>query len=398
MNKNKLITPEGTKDYLFEEAILRKDISKKLSELFDLRGYHEVVTPSLEFLDVYTTTQRVMPVENMYKLFDNKGRIMALRPDSTIPIARLCATRLKNQILPARLYYNQQKFSVSKSLKGSSDETMQAGIELIGVSNLKADVEVLTTAVEVMNAFGITDFRLEIGHIEVFNTLINSLDISDWEKEQIREHIESKNYPALNDFLDVLGKEHEISVIKALPRLFGDNEVFTKAKELIKCAKTLEILAYLENIYESLVLLGLKDKITVDLGNVSENEYYTGITFNGYVEGYGEVILSGGRYDKLLAEFGDDLGAIGFGVNVDSLVKTLIAKVAPKVNAPQILFFSEEEYQIKAMHQMREFRDNGVICEYSLADSLDEAKNYAAQKNIAEVYVVSENDCVKIKV
>ena len=146
MKKNKLITPEGTKDYLFEEAVLRKTIENKLRDAFQFRGYHEVVTPSIEFLDVFNVPESGMPIEQMYKLTDAKGRLMVLRPDSTMPIARLCSTRLKNESMPLRLYYNQSVFSSNPSLRGRSDERMQTGIELIGVSNPKSDIEVLVTA------------------------------------------------------------------------------------------------------------------------------------------------------------------------------------------------------------------------------------------------------------
>ena len=126
MTQNRLITPEGTKDYLFEEAVLRRNIENKLRDAFAFRGYHEVVTPALEFLDVFTTSENGMPIEQMYKLSDAKGRLMVLRPDSTMPIARLCATRLKNEKLPLRLYYNQPVYSVTPSLRGRSDEMLQS--------------------------------------------------------------------------------------------------------------------------------------------------------------------------------------------------------------------------------------------------------------------------------
>ncbi|MEG1996684.1 MAG: ATP phosphoribosyltransferase regulatory subunit, partial [Oscillospiraceae bacterium] len=130
MNKNKLITPEGTKDYLFEEAIIRKSVQDRLRKLFDTNCFFEVVTPNVEFLDVFNANGYSMPSEFMYKLVDYKGRLIAVRPDSTMPIARLVATRLKNEQLPLRLYYNQSVNSLNKSMSGRSDEIMQAGIEL----------------------------------------------------------------------------------------------------------------------------------------------------------------------------------------------------------------------------------------------------------------------------
>ena len=110
MQKYQLITPEGTRDYLFEEAALRSRLQQMLADTFSSRGYHEVVTPSVEFLDVFTAGGNPLPVEQMYKLTDAKGRLMVMRPDNTTPIARLCASRLKGSRLPLRLYYSQPVF------------------------------------------------------------------------------------------------------------------------------------------------------------------------------------------------------------------------------------------------------------------------------------------------
>lgn len=390
MKKNKLITPEGTKDYLFEEAVLRKTIENKLRDAFQFRGYHEVVTPSIEFLDVFNVPESGMPIEQMYKLTDAKGRLMVLRPDSTMPIARLCSTRLKNESMPLRLYYNQSVFSSNPSLRGRSDERMQTGIELIGVSNPKSDIEVLVTAAKALQNLKIENFRIELGHIGIFNSLMKALNVSVSTKETIRQLIEEKNYPALNDVLDDLNEQETASVIKLLPRLFGGREVFQKAKELIHDSATIEVLAYLESLYESLTALGLAEKLTVDLGIVNRNDYYTGIVFKGYVEGYGEEVLSGGRYDSLLREFGEDLGAVGFAVNVDSAVKALLSGKPHFVAPVEVLVFAEEAYQIKALEYINQLAELKIVTEYSLCDTAEQALAYAKEKGIARLDVIAD--------
>lgn len=238
MNKNKWITPEGTRDLLFEECEARRTVEGILSRVFSGRGFTEVVTPGLEFLNVYDLKTGMMPVEMMYKLVDSKGRLVVLRPDSTIPIARLVATRLKGYQLPIRLFYNQSVFMANPRLKGRSDEVVQTGIEIIGSDSRRADLEVITTAVEALNACKTTDFRLEIGHIGLFHSLISGLKIESEEREEIRRLIESKNYPALNDYLNGLeGDAKTIEILKQLPSLFGGEEVFEKAANLFDDAK-----------------------------------------------------------------------------------------------------------------------------------------------------------------
>lgn len=390
MTLNRLITPEGTKDYLFEEAVTRKNIENKLRDSFEFRGYHEVITPALEFLDVVTVSENGMKPEQMYKLVDSKGRLLALRPDSTIPIARLCAMRLKNEKLPLRLYYNQPVYSVNPSLRGRSDEILQTGIEIIGAKSRKSDVEVLVTAAKAIENLQIDNFRIEIGHIGVFNSLVSSLGVTKEAAEIIRQLIENKNYPALNDVLDSAENREAAEAIKLLPRLFGGKEVLDKARNQIKDEAVTDILSYLEQLYGALSQLGLGDKITLDLGIVNRTDYYTGIVFKGYVEGFGEEVLSGGRYDSLLKEFGEDAGAIGFAVNIDAAANALMKTAKIKVPQAEVLIFSEWEYEVKALEHAAKLSELKITAEYSLCETLTEALEDAKERGIPRLDIISD--------
>ena len=153
MRNYDLITPEGTKDLLFGECVIRRNIENTLMELFKSRGYSEIITPGLEFFDVFNLNSRYFPQVNLYKLTDSKGRLIVMRPDSTMPIARVVATRLREADLPLKLCYDQPVYRTEPALKGRSDEIVQAGIELIGSQQKMADLEVISTAVDSLRAF-----------------------------------------------------------------------------------------------------------------------------------------------------------------------------------------------------------------------------------------------------
>ena len=89
MKRYDKVTPEGTKDYLFDECGRRSRVTGILKNIFRARGYRRVMTPTIEFYDVFGASAAYLPQENMYKLMDQKGRLMVLCPDGTIPIARL---------------------------------------------------------------------------------------------------------------------------------------------------------------------------------------------------------------------------------------------------------------------------------------------------------------------
>ena len=357
MKRYDLITPEGTRDLLFEGCLARRMVEDRLSKLFEGFGYSEVVTPGIEFYDLFMGSSRNFQQESLYKLTDSKGRLIVMRPDSTIPIARLASTRLKGAKLPLRLYYNQSIFENNSLLKGRSDEVVQAGIELIGGENSKrADYEVLCTAVEALSSFDKENFRLEIGHIGYFKEV---------------------------------GDNQVTNALRQLPRLFGGVEVFDKAADIYTDDKITGILYNLKEVYTRLSSLGYEGKISVDLGIVSHADYYTGIVFKGYLSEVGQSVLKGGRYDRLLAEFGNDCPAVGFGISVDSVARH-IEKLggAPKLRTPDAVVFGEKGYVVEAMEYAQTLVREGLTVENSLFNTLDETKTYAKSKGIKKLVVV----------
>ena len=325
MKKYDRITPEGTKDLLFQECAAQRKIIETLRETFEEKGYHEVITPGFEFYDVFSSNSMYFPQESMYKLIDNKGRLLAMRPDSTIPIARLTATKLKGHALPIRLYYAQRIYRQQPELRGRSGEIMQMGIELVGLSSFESDIEILTAGMEAMNACCAGDFRIELGHIGIYKLLMDNLKATAEQKETIHSLISSKNYAGLSDILEYFPEGKTTEILKELPKLFGGREALDKARKLFNGydEKLLGMLSYLERIFQGLVDLNL-DKVMIDFGLVHQAEYYSSLIFRGYISSAGEPVLSGGRYDELFKDFGESLPATGFGINVDQLAARLL--------------------------------------------------------------------------
>lgn len=323
MNRYSRLTPEGSRDYLFEECDDRRVIEHTLADLFKENNYRKVVTPAIEFFDVFKSDNTGIAAEEMYKLSDSKGRTTVLRPDNTMPIARMVATRLNRADVPVRLYYNQSVFVRSKDLNGRANEIAQSGVELIGDGTMRADLEVISMAVESLKRCDLNSFKLEIGNAAFFNAILNKMDITDTQKADICNFIEEKNYGALSDLLDKIGDTTESKVIRKLPRLFGDIDVIDQAKTLYDDKDANDALDYLLGVYNALCDAGLKDHIMLDLGLVNRSNYYTGVIFHGYAEGSGLTVLSGGRYDNLLGEFGMDAPAIGFAVEVGALAEAM---------------------------------------------------------------------------
>lgn len=384
------ITPDGTKDLLFGECEQRSQVTKTLKDLFTAQGYRRVMTPALEFYDVFgKSAAKYLPKESMYKLIDHKGRLMVLCPDCTVPVARLTATRLKGMPMPLRLFYNHNIYRMFPELKGKSTEINQVGIELIGGEKLRSDLEVVELAARCLSTIGNGKYRLELCDIGYFKAIMNSLDVDEDTKEEIRYQIEQKNYASLTDMLGKYKDSKAAQALLKLPRLFGGAEVFEKAYELFDENGANESLDYLKGIYEYLQALGLGDRVIIDLGLVNLAEYYTGIIFRGYFHGIGEQVLSGGRYDQLLHDFGVEECSVGFGINVDlasQKVKTV------EENIPEVLVFAPDtKFLAKAVHHRRELEDQGMLTENCVFDTMEEAFDYAKMRGIPKVHLVGDD-------
>ena len=384
------ITPEGTKDLLFEECLANRTVSSILGSVFSNRGFHEVLTPGIEFYDLFSEEISGIPMEYMFKMSDSKGRLMVVRPDSTLPIARMVSTRLMNERHPIRLYYNQRVYRYNPGLTGRSNEVMQTGIELIGARGKRADIETITTAIEALSRC-VPDYRIEIGNASFFKALAKNLPVSDEKREKIRKYIESKNYSALNSALDKLEQTEAVSVIRRLPRLFGGVEVLDEAYRLCNDEAALKTLEYVREIYNDLSKLGLGERLIIDLGLVQRNDYYSDIVFSGYVMGSGEPVLIGGRYDRLLDNFGAPAPAIGFGINVDALARVMLTRGnIPEKQKADVIVHSESGYEIEAVKYTSSLTEAGIFAENSVFETLEQALSYAKDMGIKKLTVVGE--------
>lgn len=382
------ITPEGTKDILFKECRLRREVEHRLEKLFHSRGYNEVLTSGLEYFDVFCLPGATIPQQEMYKTTDNNGRLIVFRPDSTLPIARMAAARLQNAAHPIRLFYNQSVYRNRPDLSGRSNEIAQMGIELLGAGGLRADLEVLTMAIEAASAFT-ENFRIEIGHAAIFKTLAGKLAVTQAQREEIRETIESKNYAALDGLLDRLEQTEAVKAVRSLPRLFGGAEALEAAEKYCTDETSNAMLGYLKQLYETAICLGYEDRVIVDLGLVQRNDYYTGVIFSAYAEDFGDAVLVGGRYDNLLEKFDSPMPAIGFSIDTDAVTEMLYG-AAESAAEKHVLLHYEPGYEAKGQQQLHQRIARGEISENSVFETLEDSLDYARQLGIPFVVYVGE--------
>ena len=373
-------TPEGTRDRLFAECRERRQVQRALTALFRRRSYAEIITPEVEFYDLFLQSGNPLPQEAMLKIIDRSGKIMVMRPDCTTPIARVAATKLRTVPLPQRLYYDQTVFRSGDAHRGGSSEIAQCGVELIGAAGKKADLEMVALAVDALKAAGLEQFHVELGHVGFFRELTARVDMPATAAEQMRSLIEGKNFAALNDLLEPYNGQPAVRPLRRLPYLFGGAEVLDEAETLSGGSDALD---YLRDLYGELKHAGYGDHIRFDLGLVHQIDYYTGVVFRGYVEGAGDAVLSGGRYDKLVGAFGRPAQATGFAVDVDAVAACLPAAVSAGLE--MLIHYGDGEFA-KALAVL-DVREPGS-CELSPCRALESTLSLAREKGAAVVLVL----------
>jgi len=388
MGNNK-ITPVGMFDMLPSEAAIKRTIQEKLKDSFASRGFQEIITPTLEFYDVFSASQ--LPQESMYNLFDPQGRILSLKPDVTAPLLRVCSTKLDPQLMPYRIWYCQQVFRRNKALNARRDETTQCGVEIVGAKGLRADVEVVVTAIEAFLALGFSEFKLELGHIGYFKALAACAFDSDELSDRARSLVELKDFAALSDLVE----KHAIGdrrALGSLPTLFGGREVLDEALKLAPNSDAKNVILHLTEVFDTVCKLGYEKHLCIDLGLVHAIDYYTGLVFRGYLQGLGDVVLSGGRYDTLSQAFDTDLCSTGFALDVDSIA-VAAQKAFPVQKAPRALIHCHDAEDLSAGEAMRKnLAAEGYLAEISLFDSLSEALAAAKRGTFSRVVFISGND------
>lgn len=358
---NKHLIPEGTRDLILGECLIKKNLQNNIEGVLDKWGYKEVVTPTTEFYKTFNSEFQSLKEEELCKFFDNKGRILVLRPDMTIPIARVVGTKFKDVKPPLRFRYTANVFRVNESLGGKKNEYTDCGVELIGLSDEESDLEILVTALDSLKVLKNNKFKFEIGNINFFNAATSELDLDEDEISKLAELIDTKNLKALEDYLNELNLSEDYKeFFNKLPWLFGGEEVLLEGKKYAFNDELKNIIEYLENLASSLRELGYGDMLTFDLGMVPGLNYYTGIIFRGYVEGVGVTVLSGGRYDNLISKFGRDIPAVGFSIKIDALLEVI--EEEPKKEKKYIIYYGNG-YSLEAIKEGKLLRDSGFIVE-----------------------------------
>ena len=353
-----LHTPEGVRDIYNVECGKKLALENRLKKTLHLFGYHDIQTPTFEYFDVFRKEIGTIPSKDLYKFFDKEGNTLVLRPDITPSIARVAATLFGEEDLPIRLCYTGNTFINHSNNQGRLREVTQMGAELIGDDSVEADAEMLAMVIESMQAIGLKEFQLSVGHLGFFQSLIEDAALDEEARERVVELINNRNYFGVEEYLDsIMVKRSSKEAFAALGNLVGGVEVLAKAKNIAPNSSGIMAVKRLEKIYDILALYGVEKFVTFDLSMTGNYGYYTGIIFRGYTFGTGDAVVKGGRYDHLLEKFGKTSASIGFAIVIDELMNALIRqKIRIVYTRKNAIILYDESRARDAIRLAKDFR------------------------------------------
>lgn len=332
-------TPRGFRDILPEEARARESIRDTVRSCFDAKGYVPVETPLLEDRSMLETAGRIKG--SPFQLFDSDNRLLMLRPDLTLPIARLTAQRLTRESLPARLRYEAPVVREQGALRGQPRQFTQLGVELIGGEDVAGEVEVVSLMADTLAALKVSNVRIVAGSVRPLLTLLEADVADETLRERVLSYVHESNLVALDECVEAAGLPRPITrALHELPRLHGDESVIDKVDELLEAACVPEAkrgTSELRGLVAGLAKTEAVAELSFDFSIINSFDYYTGIIFKAYVDGVAASLASGGRYDAVLANLGmPGVAACGFALSLERLQEVLGRAGASGIATPGV--------------------------------------------------------------
>ncbi len=362
MTKQLIHTPEGVRDIYAAECRQKLKVQEKILHTLYSYGYQHMETPSFEFFDIFNKERGSVSSREMFKFFDRENNTLVLKPDMTPAIARCVAKYFSEETMPVRLCYLERTFTNNSSYQGRLKESTQTGAEMIGDDSSDADAEMIAMVIDCLRAVGLKEFQVELGQIEFFRGLVEEAGLDGDTQIQLQELIENKNFFGVEELLRVHPMDSKLrEVFLHLPKLFGSIEQVRMARTLTENPRARFAIERLEKVHQILENYGLSEYVSYDLGMLSKYQYYTGIIFKAYTYGTGDYLVTGGRYDKLLEQFGKDAPAVGFGIVVDRVLMALNSQnifLPAKRKDTMVLF--DVSARVEAVALAKRLREKGI--------------------------------------
>jgi ATP phosphoribosyltransferase regulatory subunit len=311
--------PPGTRDILPDEMRELRQLQWTLLETFASFGYSEVATPTIEYDEVLARGDG-RTAGSAYRFFDERGDLVALRSDMTVPIARLVGGRYVGTEPPFRLCYIANAYRAVRPQRGQMRQFAQAGMELIGPEAPGGTAEVVEVLQAALDAVGLRRAVIGLGDADLYRQALSELGIEGEARDSLLEKLAMHDLVGLQEELELAEgiSDEQRATLVSLSQLRGGSEVLKEARAMGGAAVE-RATARLQGTFDELERRDAGQRVQIDLGLLRDLGYYSGAILEVYDPALGHVLGGGGRYDELLGRFGRDLPAAGFSLYLERL-------------------------------------------------------------------------------
>jgi ATP phosphoribosyltransferase regulatory subunit len=307
--------PPGALDLTGQAVRRRRGLQRAAMGVLERAGYEELIPPTFEYEDTFLRAGGPGVAERLVRFPDRDGRILALRYDFTSSLARVAATTYSASDGPLRLCYSGMVYRQEPERGGRPREMLQVGAELLGERDLAADIEIVRLIVTLLQAAGLSEFQVNLGHVGVLAAGLGALD--EPLRTDVRRWIDRKDRASLSRAL--AGRSGDVCALTTLPFVIGRREALEEEASRAPGASQAGLRHLLA--LDSALSPAERAHLVYDLGEVRGLDYYTGIHFELYVAGAGRAVGAGGRYDDLMARFGRPMPAVGMSLDIDAIAE-----------------------------------------------------------------------------
>lgn len=334
MAKGSIARPKGTRDFRPEEMERRRAVEQLFRSTAERFGYREVMTPTFEHLELFTTKSGEGIKKQLYHFKDKADRDLTLRPELTAPVLRFYVAELAASPKPLKLYYFGNCFRYEEPQSGRYREFWQFGTELIGPDTPEAAAESIALAQACLQGAGLRNLELRVGHIGVLKSFARFLGISDHDRQRLfalvdKREVDAKRPEAeaiLEPYLEGRDAKPYLDLLHDLSAGARDRHQVVEAHEdlLGKLPEVRQALDALGLTYQFLEALGVEGA-REDLGVVRGLDYYTGVVFEFHSPDLGaeSQVCGGGVYALAEVLGGEPVGSTGFAIGFDRVLLAL---------------------------------------------------------------------------
>lgn len=318
----------------------RRQLFVRAMKTLEQWGFGEIEVPLLAPWSAFRGTIGEDTEHELFRFPGRSGELLMLRGDITPLIAWQYANHLQSRPLPLRVAYSKRIARIQRDFARERSESYQLGAELIGRSGPMADAELIVVLFDVLDELGLTDAEIRIGHVGIAEGIVRAVTDDEALREQLFDAVRRRDRHHVDLLTQDLSLDPELqSAIRRLCAVVPDFYDLERLQEAFG-GLVAQPIQELRAVTDLLDELGYRERVALDLTRRNDRGYYTGVVFRVVAESADVHLGGGGRYDSLIGNFGDDLPAVGFGLNADLLVEMVAQRTEEPVERPVKVFRS----------------------------------------------------------